>query len=474
MRELRIAAVLLVIALLSFAGASGYVYFSVRANIVETIRAGLTDEAARNMAALQARVAELMRDVDTWSRSPFARRMLQARAPDIVRDMRSSITALAANRNELMGLAVFDAQGQIVIALRDRWIGKLVSEPARVTVAAGRRFQSDITDATGVGVRGLEFGIPIFDDVDPGRVIGGVAAIIDWSALISHLADARVETRPQDATHRVVLINRDQDVLYYTGMLDGGETEANGWDLLHGARIDSLAVAATSRTVGPFMNPEWTLHQFVDEVIAFAPADRMGRTLILTSGLVLVISGLATAFTIQKVLSRRAASAARRIKALAEAAVEGIVICEDDRIVEVNASFCGLVGMGPEELTARSLLGFVRLEDRRVVRRLLESPEHATAMIRVQSRDGGLRAGRADPPRRDRERRPDDPGAARHDRKAGGAVADRIPRPPRHADGPVKSPALQRSLRRGVGPCAPDRSPSGGAVHRPRPLQIDQ
>lgn len=391
MRDLRAAAVLLVIALLSFAGSSGYVYFSVRANIVDTIRASLQDEAGRNLTAVQTRIAGLMRDVDTWAHSPYLRRVLQTRDPKAVAEMQGAMAALADSRGELAGLAVFTPDGRILVALHDVWVGRSVIAPARAAIIAGERFQTEVTDATGLGIRGLEFGIPIFDDADGSRVIGGVSAIISWRQMAAFLADLRVETRRQDATHRLVLSSRDQDVLYHTGILEGGETEATGWDLLNGARVDSLAVSAPSQAVGLFGDPYWTLHQFVDEAVAFAPADRMGRTLILTSGLVLIIAGLATTFTIQKVLSRRSASAARRIRALAEAAVEGIVICEGDRIVQANASFCALVGMGDEQLTARSLLGFVRLEDRLVVRRLLERPEQATAMVCVQPRHGGAR-----------------------------------------------------------------------------------
>jgi diguanylate cyclase (GGDEF)-like protein/PAS domain S-box-containing protein len=385
MRDLRAAAILLVLALLSFAGASGYVYFSVRANIINTIGASLNDEAARNLATVQARIAGLMGDVDTWARSPFLLRTLVRRDPGDMRDVSRGIAVLVGGRQELEAVAVFAADGEIVAALRPERVGLRIFKTVQEVVAAGRRYQSDITDHTGAGVRGLAFALPIFDE-NSKRVIGGVAAVIGWEAVSASLAALRVETRPQDLTHRLVLSDADQDILYHSGLVGGQETEANAWDILHGAHLDSLAVSARSTSVGLFEDPHWTLHQFVDEALAFEPADRMGRRLILASGLVLVVAGLGAAFTIQRVLSRRAASAARRLKDLAEAAVEGIVICEaGGRIVEANASFCDLVGLPRDELTGLGLIGFIRAEDRALVRRLLERPAQATAMVAVET-----------------------------------------------------------------------------------------
>lgn len=382
-RDLRALAALLIVVLLSFTGASAYVYFSVRANIVETIRANLGDEAERNMEALQGRIAGAMTDVDTWAHSPFLRRTLQSRNPALVADIRASIHGFAANRNEILGLAVFDTSGTMVAALKSSSIGRPVNPALSRAVLAGRPFQSGVNEHPAIGIRSLEFGLPVFDELDPQRVIGGVAAVIDWQVLCAYMANMRVETQRQDKTHLLVLANRDDDVLYHTGILTTPDSEANNWDLLHGARQGAFAVSATSRSVGPFVDPYWTLYQFVDEGVAFAPADRMGRRLILSSGVVLLIAGIATAITIRRVLSHRAASAARRIKALAEAAVEGIVICEADHVVQANASFCDLVGATHEVLAGRSLLGFVQFGDRPVVRRLLDRPEHATAMITV-------------------------------------------------------------------------------------------
>lgn len=382
-RDLRALAALLIVVLLSFAGASAYVYFSVRANIVETIRANLGDEAERNMEALQGRIAAVMTDVDTWAHSPFLRRMLQTRDPVLISDIHGSIRGFAANRNEILGLAVFDTTGTMVTALRKTSPGQRVSEGAARAVLAGRSFQSGVVEHPSWALQTMEFGLPVFDEADPNRVIGGVTAVIDWQVMNAYMANMRVETQRQDKTHLLVLANRDDEVLYHTGILTTPDSEANNWDLLHGARQGAFAVSATSRSVGPFIDPYWTLYQFVDEGVAFAPADRMGRRLILSSGAVLLIAGIATAITIRRVLSHRAASAARRIRALAEAAVEGIVICEADHVVQANASFCDLVGAAHEVLAGRSLLGFVQFGDRPVVRRLLDRPEHATAMITV-------------------------------------------------------------------------------------------
>ena len=56
---------------------------------------------------------------------------------------------------------------------------------------------------------------------------------------------------------------------------------------------------------------------------------------------------------------RRSALESDRMRGLANAAVEGLVVCDGDRIVTVNDSFADLVGLRPEALTGAALSGLL-------------------------------------------------------------------------------------------------------------------
>jgi diguanylate cyclase (GGDEF)-like protein/PAS domain S-box-containing protein len=64
-------------------------------------------------------------------------------------------------------------------------------------------------------------------------------------------------------------------------------------------------------------------------------------------------------------LERRAQSLAlHRMRNLADAAVEGIVLCDDGIITDANASFCALVGIPRDRLRGRPFVELVAAEDR--------------------------------------------------------------------------------------------------------------
>jgi diguanylate cyclase (GGDEF)-like protein len=73
----------------------------------------------------------------------------------------------------------------------------------------------------------------------------------------------------------------------------------------------------------------------------------------------IVTGGLGSAY----IDDAQAAATVMRLRRLANAAREGIVVMADDRINDANAYFAGLVGVDPAELTGRSLFDeFLRLE----------------------------------------------------------------------------------------------------------------
>jgi len=58
-------------------------------------------------------------------------------------------------------------------------------------------------------------------------------------------------------------------------------------------------------------------------------------------------------------LARRASEEAERLQDLANASVEGIVICQDQRIVDANRSFAAMAELGLEELIGKNVTAFI-------------------------------------------------------------------------------------------------------------------
>ena len=72
----------------------------------------------------------------------------------------------------------------------------------------------------------------------------------------------------------------------------------------------------------------------------------------------LVIIGLAFAVLAVERRQHRIAGESARMRELADAAIEGIVVCDEDRIVTANRSFIALACTGDEEIGQRSLASF--------------------------------------------------------------------------------------------------------------------
>jgi diguanylate cyclase (GGDEF)-like protein/PAS domain S-box-containing protein len=56
---------------------------------------------------------------------------------------------------------------------------------------------------------------------------------------------------------------------------------------------------------------------------------------------------------------RRTAREADRMRGLADAAVEGLLVCDGRRVITVNASFCRLVGLPPADIEGRDICAFI-------------------------------------------------------------------------------------------------------------------
>ncbi|MGF1608186.1 MAG: EAL domain-containing protein [Kiloniellales bacterium] len=126
-------------------------------------------------------------------------------------------------------------------------------------------------------------------------------------------------------------------------------------DRLYGANVLALAIAALHFTAmgaviivpdptvameGAVLSPGWL-------AISIAGA----------TFTVLLLAFVSAVF--DQHLARRASDEAERLQDLANASVEGIVICRDQRIVDANRSFAAMAELGLEELIGKNVTAFI-------------------------------------------------------------------------------------------------------------------
>jgi diguanylate cyclase len=105
----------------------------------------------------------------------------------------------------------------------------------------------------------------------------------------------------------------------------------------------------------------------VPDPAAMLPPDGLTRgEMALAVGVVTAVLA-ATAFVLTAVEGRIERQARRRMRALADAATEGLVLTEDGRIRDANAAFSAIIGLDRGELRGRDFFDFVTAEDRALV-----------------------------------------------------------------------------------------------------------
>ena len=108
-----------------------------------------------------------------------------------------------------------------------------------------------------------------------------------------------------------------------------------------------------------------------------------------------VIIALALAGVATEMRDRRRTEAeADRMRGLANAAVEGLLVCKGESIITVNDSFAALIGSPAECVVGAKLEQFFPDEGTRL--RLFERPNHAIEGELLHS-DGSAATGRDDP-----------------------------------------------------------------------------
>ena len=91
---------------------------------------------------------------------------------------------------------------------------------------------------------------------------------------------------------------------------------------------------------------------------------------------------------VDQILTTRAAREATRLRQLAGAALEGIVIHRDGTILDANAAFCRMVGLAHEQVVGRRAVELVDAADADLVRRRLHRGATEMAEIRLRAADG--------------------------------------------------------------------------------------
>jgi diguanylate cyclase (GGDEF)-like protein len=122
----------------------------------------------------------------------------------------------------------------------------------------------------------------------------------------------------------------------------------------------------------------------VPALISLAPQS-LGMSLALATGILLLI-GLAVALVDQHLVASHKREAERlrvsesRLRQLANATFEGIVLYRDGWIVDANAAICGMLGLDSKQMIGHHVLEVVADGSQVQVKKLLEAVSHGTTM----------------------------------------------------------------------------------------------
>lgn len=160
---------------------------------------------------------------------------------------------------------------------------------------------------------------------------------------------------------------------------------------LHGGRMRSALAGAALLTLAI------SSHHFTAMgAIAIAPdpaqqvsasalsSEWLAIAVALASFAILVLSFAGLALDLRD--RRRARLEVERMRSLANAAVEGLLVCDGETVVSANSSFTGLTGFSPDDIVGADLSTLLPLPD--VIARLLACPDQAVEADLRQSGGG--------------------------------------------------------------------------------------
>ena len=340
--KLRMLLTVTVCTVLPLLTASAIAYWAARTSFSAEIQAELDRSSHAKMRRFEQQISTITIDLDTWSGQHVLQDVLIG---DQNQDIARELGRLAKLYPVFQGLEVIDLKGKVVAAASSPSMFDASASSLLEAIKAGTMFQGDV-DIGAAAHPTMTFAVPIRADYDPDTVVGGLVATLDWSEVTRSLGTAAVEGQVQSDDRHIVLTDRSGRLLF-------GDTSAFKGGLGAGPTI--LAGIAHSKGTANLQDPGWTLQEIITAKAAFAAVDQMGRYMVAASLGVTLLAVLAGMLTLDRVFAGRSLREAERLKALADAAVEGIVVCQDRCIVDANEAFVTLIGRSLEQLKGMSL-----------------------------------------------------------------------------------------------------------------------
>ena len=340
--KLRMLLTVTVCTVLPLLTASAIAYWAARTSFSAQIQAELDRSSHGKMRRFEQQISTVTIDLDTWSGQHVLQDVLIG---DQNQDIARELGRLAKLYPVFQGLEVIDPKGKVVAAAGSPSMLDASASSLLEAIKAGKMFQGNV-DNGAAAHPSMTFAVPIRADYDPDTVVGGLVATLDWLEVTRCLGTAAVEGQVQSDDRHIVLTDRSGRLLFGDrSAFEGGV----------GATPTILAGIAHSKGTANLRDPGWTLQEVITGKAAFAAVDQMGRYMVAASLGVTLLAVLAGMFTLDRVFAGRSLREAERLKALANAAVEGIVVCQDRCIVDANEAFVTLIGRSLEQLKGMSL-----------------------------------------------------------------------------------------------------------------------
>jgi diguanylate cyclase (GGDEF)-like protein/PAS domain S-box-containing protein len=267
-------------------------FSSSRQALEQTIAGELAAGTSELMEDVEARFAQSVSDMGAWA----ALAVMQDVLTD---DPDGAITRQLGHLREhyprFSAFLVLNDKGVVVAATRPGVVGSNLSDsPAFTTAMAKAAWQGKVAAGSSEALE-MTLAAPIAASYDAQTIVGVLIGVIDWNSIQHDLAGAPIGGHRQDATHRLVLLDRESaHVLYQTG---AGQLGADAWNKLPAdpGAVETLAGAtpvlagtAISEGVREFADPGWIMHEVIDTGVAYAGVTALRGKLLLLAAAVMV------------------------------------------------------------------------------------------------------------------------------------------------------------------------------------------
>ena len=164
-------------------------------------------------------------------------------------------------------------------------------------------YRGNMEDSSLSRGHGITIAVPIVADYNKNQVIGVIVAVVDWQFVERQLASISVGGTPQDDSHKLVFLNRNNGSMFFeTGRQSDANLRYPDLPVVPGSQTvmfdgkEYLTGTAVTKTGVHHADPGWAMHALVDVDNAYASIDELATNILITGAATLLLVMLAGYF----------------------------------------------------------------------------------------------------------------------------------------------------------------------------------